>query len=36
MYDGREVSLKFSGDLLKQSRVTYNHGPKVNIFIVYN
>ena len=25
----------FIGDLLKQSRVTYNHGPKVSIFIVY-
>ena len=35
-YDGREISLKLSGDLLKQSRVTYNHhGPKVSTFIVY-
>ena len=34
-YDGREISLKFSGDLLKQNRVTHNHGPKVSIFIVY-
>ena len=34
-YDDREISLKFSGVLLKQSRVTYNHGPKINIFIVY-
>ena len=34
-YDGKEISLKFSGDLLKQSRVTYNHGPNVSIFIAY-
>ena len=34
-YDGREISLKFTGDLLKQTRVTYNHGPKISIFIVY-
>ena len=34
-YDGKEISLKFIGDLLKQSRVTYNHGSKVSIFIVY-
>ena len=32
--DGR-IGLLFKGDLLKQSRVTYNHGPKVSIFIVY-
>ena len=34
-YYGKEMSLKFSGDLLRQSRVTYNHGPKINIFVVY-
>ena len=34
-YDGREISLKLTGDLLKQSRLTYNHGPRVIIFIVY-
>ena len=34
-YDGTEIRLKFTGDLLKQSRVIYNHGPKVSIFIVY-
>ena len=33
--DGVEIRLKFTGDLLRQSRVTYNHGPKVSIFIVY-
>ena len=30
-----KISLKFSCGLLKESRVTYNHGPKVIIFIVY-
>ena len=32
--DGR-IGLLFKSDLLKQSRVTYNHGPKVSLFIVY-
>ena len=32
--DGK-IGLLFKGDLLKQSRVTYNHGPIVSIFIVY-
>ena len=27
--------MKFSGDLLRQSKVTYNPAPKRNIFIVY-
>ena len=27
-YDGVEISLKFSGDLLRQSRVTYNTSQK--------
>ena len=34
-YDRIEISLKFTGDLLKQSRVTYNHGSKRSIFVVY-
>ena len=34
-YGGKEMSLKFSGDILRKSRVTYNQGPKINIFIVY-
>ena len=29
------MSLKFSGNLLRKSRVTYNHAPKINFFIVY-
>ena len=34
-YDGVKISLKFSGDLVRQSRVTYNPRPKISIFIVY-
>ena len=34
-YDGVETSLKFNGSLLRKSRVTYNHGSNINIFIVY-
>ena len=34
-HDGRKINLKFSDDLLKQSRVTYNHELKVSNFIVY-
>ena len=33
--DGVKIRLKFTGDLLSQTRVTYNHGPKVSTFIVY-
>ena len=33
--DGIKMSLKFIGSLLRQSRVTCNHGPNVCIFIVY-
>ena len=29
------MSLKFNGSLLRQNRVTYNHGSNVSIFIVY-
>ena len=34
-YESRELSLKFNGSPLRQSRMTYNHGPKVNTCIVY-
>ena len=34
-YDGVKISLKFSRDLVRQSRVTCNHRPKINIFFVY-
>ena len=29
------MKVKFNGNLLKQDKVTYNHGPIVNIYIVY-
>ena len=35
IYEYARIKVKFNGDLLKQDRVTYNHGPKVNIYIVY-
>ena len=34
-YDNVRVKLTFVGDLLKQDKITYNHGPIVNIYIVY-
>ena len=34
-YDNARIKLKFVGDLLKQDKVTYNHGPIVNIYIIY-
>ena len=33
-YENGFVSLKFSGDLLKQNKVTYAHGKIINICIV--
>ena len=35
VYDNAKTKLKFSGDLLKQNKVTYNHGPIVNMYVVY-
>ena len=35
VYDNARIKVKFSGDLLRQNQVTYNHGPVVNIYIVY-
>ena len=35
MYDNARIKVGFNGDLLRQSQVTYNHGPIVNIYIVY-
>ena len=35
VYDNTRIKLKFSGDLLKQNKVTRNHGPIVNIYVVY-
>ena len=34
-YDNVRIKLKFFGDLLKQDKITYNHGPIVNIYTVY-
>ena len=35
VYGNARIKLSFNTDLLKQDKVTYNHGPVVNIFIVY-
>ena len=35
IYDNARMKVKFNGDLLRQNQVTYNHGPVVNIYIVY-
>ena len=34
VYDNARIKLRFIG-LLSQDKVTYNHGPTVNIYIVY-
>ena len=34
-YYGIKAKVKFSGSCLKQDKATYNHGPIVNIYIVY-
>ena len=34
-YLNAKLDLKFNGDFSKQGKVTYNHGPIVNIYIVY-
>ena len=33
-YNAR-IDVKFEGSLLRQNNATYNHGPIVNIYIVY-
>ena len=35
VYNNARIKLDFNTDLLKQDRVTYSHGPIVNIYIVY-
>ena len=35
IYDNARIKLSFNIDLSKQDKVTYNHGPIVNIYIVY-
>ena len=33
--DNARIKLNFSGDLLKQDKITYSHRPIVNIYVVY-
>ena len=35
-YYGTKIRVKFTGDCLKQTKITYTHGKVVNIYIVYN
>ena len=35
VHDNARIKVKFNGDLLKLNKVTYNHGPIVNIYIAY-
>ena len=35
VYDNARIELNFSGDLLKRDKVTYNHGPIINIYVGY-
>ena len=35
VYNNSRIKLELRGDLLKQDKVTYNHGPIANIYIVY-
>ena len=34
-YVNTKARIKFSGDCLKQEKITFNHGKMVNIYIVY-
>ena len=35
IYDNAGIKVRLNGDLLRQNQVTYNHGPIVNIYMVY-
>ena len=35
IHNNARIKVKFNGDFLKQNKVTYNHEPIVNIYIVY-
>ena len=35
VYDNAGIKVKFNGNLLKQDKVTHDHGPIVNIYIVH-
>ena len=34
-YYGTKIRLEFSGNCLKQDKVTFNHGKVVNIYIIF-
>ena len=34
-YVGTKARVRFTGDCLKQEKITFNHGKIVNIYIVY-
>ena len=34
-YVGSKIRVRFTGDCLKQEKITFNHGKIVNIYIVY-
>ena len=34
-YNNARIKILFSGDFIRQDKVIYNHGPIVNIYIVY-
>ena len=35
VYNNARIKLRFSRSILKQNKVTYSHGPMVNIYVVY-
>ena len=35
VYNNAKIKLNFSGNFLKQDKITYSHGPIVNIYVVY-
>ena len=35
IYDNARIKVRLNDDLLRQNQVTYNHGPIVNIYVVY-
>ena len=35
IYDNARIKVRFNGDLLRENQVTFNNGPVVNIYIVY-
>ena len=35
IYDNARIKVRFNGDFLKRTQVTYNYGPILNIYIVY-